>query len=289
MWIPTPPPCSTSSRRTAALRTTPGASAARTPAFMRSPSRAVDARRRKARRSASLPRHHEGEGDVPPGHRPASAAAASTFDAARGPARRERYDRPGAYVAPRRAGAPGRLTFDYGPDPTTPQVLTCCEEHAGHLLRHRRTPEAARAAAPRLDEATGNHTYTHPFLSKTRAPGRGRRHRARHRCAAAPDAALPYAEYDDPATPDAIGHLAGISQRGYFVVGDRLDTNDWQRPACRPPSRRARRPRWAGTSFWRTTQDRSDRRRAAADHRRPARARLPACHRLRPAGAASRR
>jgi cellulose synthase/poly-beta-1,6-N-acetylglucosamine synthase-like glycosyltransferase/peptidoglycan/xylan/chitin deacetylase (PgdA/CDA1 family)/spore germination protein YaaH len=189
---------------------------------------------------------HVGDGEVfQVTERPRRGRREIRFDAGRGLIAAERFAQlPSPYVV-KHYGTRERkiaLTFDDGPDPTfTPAVL--------EVLRARRAPAtffvigANAEAHPELlrreiaeGHEIGNHTFTHPYLSKISdaqlrleiaATGRMIESAVQRQTILFRP---PYAEFDDPTTPEAVEHLGTVNEMGYLVVGDKLDTDDWKRP-----------------------------------------------------------
>src|SRR5262249_32169995 len=136
------------------------------------------------------------------------------------------------------------LTFDDGPDPRfTPAILDVLRaKHAPATFfvigtNGRAHPDLLRREVAEGHEI-GNHSFTHPYLSKTSGTQLRLEVTATKRVieSAVQRQTLlfrpPYAEFDDPKTPEAIEHLWTVNHMGYLVVGDRLDTDDWRLPGA---------------------------------------------------------
>src|SRR5215813_1089383 len=191
---------------------------------------------------------NEGEGEVfqvteqsEPGRREI------VFDPSRRLITSERFVRlPSPYVL-RHYGTRERkvaLTFDDGPDPRfTPAILDVLRaKHAPATFfvigtNGRAHPDLLRREVAEGHEI-GNHSFTHPYLSKTSGTQLRLEVTATERVieSAVQRQTLlfrpPYAEFDDPKTPEAIEHLWTVNHMGYLVVGDRLDTDDWRLPGA---------------------------------------------------------
>lgn len=189
---------------------------------------------------------YEGKGEIiqitsrpSPGHR------TIVFDAARRAIVDERFDVfPSPYVLTRYGSLDHAvaLTFDDGPDPVyTPQVLD--------ILRDQHVPATFFIIGVNGEEypwllrrevaeghEIGNHTFTHPNIANIS--------RAQLRFELSATQRLfesvlglqshlfrsPYAEDAEPETADQVRPLEQVAQRGYLMVGMRIDPGDWQRP-----------------------------------------------------------
>ncbi|HET9595473.1 MAG TPA: glycosyltransferase [Anaeromyxobacteraceae bacterium] len=168
-----------------------------------------------------------------------------TFDAAGDVARVEYVQYPSGWILARRGGKPRGavlLTFDDGPDPRwTPQVLDALQRIGAHAVffvigqNAQATPELVRREI-REGHVVGNHSFTHPNLSLVSplrfdlelntterllewlTSSRPRLFRPPYHSDASLDEA-PYAAV-----------VARASEKGYDVLGQDIDPEDFERP-----------------------------------------------------------
>ena len=131
------------------------------------------------------------------------------------------------------------LTFDDGPDPTwTPKILDVLKQYhvTGTFFMIGEEAQDNIGVMDRVyreGHEIGNHTFTHPDISEI-SPGQvDLQLNLTERLFEAELGVRPvyfrppYSIDQEPDTNDQAEPVERIQQRGYVIVGDKLDTNDW--------------------------------------------------------------
>ncbi|MEI6650387.1 MAG: glycosyltransferase [Candidatus Moraniibacteriota bacterium] len=177
---------------------------------------------------------------------PQTGSAMCTYDASRNIITEEKIDTfPSGYDITRYGGQDPKkiaLTFDDGPDATyTPQVLSILEQFDVPAtffvvgINASQNPDLMKRAVADGSEI-GNHTFTHPDITRIRNSQYQIELNALQRLFESElsrDTLLfrpPYAEDVEPATPAQIGTILTSSAFGYYTVAMHIDPNDWDQP-----------------------------------------------------------
>lgn len=197
---------------------------------------------------------YEGQGEIIRiTSRPSPGRRTIDFDASKHSVVGERFDVfPSPYVLTRYGARDHALalTFDDGPDPTyTPQILDVLarEKVPGTFfiigVNGEEYPWLLRREVHEGHEI-GNHTFSHPNIANIPQA------ELRFELAATQrlfESVLglqshlfrsPYAEDAEPETADQVRPLEVVTERGYVMVGMRIDPGDWQRPGVEEIVRR---------------------------------------------------
>ena len=158
----------------------------------------------------------------------------------------ENYDQiPTGYVIQRYGAHPGwvALTFDDGPDPRwTPKILDILKQKQANATffvigeNMANWPGLVKREI-REGHVVGNHSYTHPNIGAISTPQVDLELNATQRLfeVVTGDSMRlfrpPYFGDAEPSTPAEITPLLKAQALGYLIVGLRIDTNDWQKPA----------------------------------------------------------
>lgn len=151
---------------------------------------------------------------------------------------------PSPYVITRYGGAERKvvLTFDDGPDPRyTPKILAALREAGVPATffiigaNGEMNPDLLRREVEEGHEI-GNHTFTHPNISFISPRQFQLELSATQRLLASVVGRQsllfrpPYGTDSDPETVDQVRQIEPASEKGYLIVGIRIDPDDWQRP-----------------------------------------------------------
>ncbi len=139
------------------------------------------------------------------------------------------------------------LSFDDGPDPTwTPKILDILkEEHAsGAFFMIGEEAENNIGLVQRVyreGHEIGNHTWSHPDISKISTPAVDLELNLTERLFAAEIGVQPlyfrppYSIDQEPDTNDQAAPADRIQNLGYIIVGDKIDTDDWDEHPRKSP------------------------------------------------------
>lgn len=134
------------------------------------------------------------------------------------------------------------LTFDDGPDPVyTPQILDILKKN--HVkatffvvgVCGEKNPDLVEREYKQGEEI-GNHTYTHPFVaSKSEEETKFEMNATQRLIQEITGHSTilfrpPYVADAMPSTPDEISPVLRAEKEGYLMIGESIDTSDWQRP-----------------------------------------------------------
>ncbi|MEI8104201.1 MAG: glycosyltransferase, partial [Candidatus Moraniibacteriota bacterium] len=177
---------------------------------------------------------------------PQKGNADLTYDAVRNVITQENIKTyPEGYIITRWGGQDSKkiaLTFDDGPDPNyTPRVLSVLEQYnvpatffAVGLSASQNPALLKRAVANGSD--IGNHTFTHPDITRIRIAQFRVELNALQRLFESQIGRYtllfrpPYAEDVEPETPSQISTILTASQLGYYTVAMHIDPSDWDQP-----------------------------------------------------------
>jgi peptidoglycan-N-acetylglucosamine deacetylase len=139
------------------------------------------------------------------------------------------------------------LSFDDGPDPKwTPRILDVLKErgaHATFMLIGEEAQQNMGLMQRIVDEGheIGNHTFTHPDISEVSQRQLDLEVRLTNRLFAARLGIQPlyfrppYDIDEEPETDDQAAPVARVQQLGLTVIGNKIDTNDWDLRLRRTP------------------------------------------------------
>ena len=152
---------------------------------------------------------------------------------------------PTAYVIERYGAHPGwvALTFDDGPDGRwTPKILDTLRAKGAHATffvigQNMQAKPGLVQREVREGNMVGNHTWTHPNIAATPLAQTDLEINTTQRLFEVLTGKSmrlfrpPYFGDAEPSTPNEIEPLFVAQRLGYLIVGLRVDTDDWQKPA----------------------------------------------------------
>jgi cellulose synthase/poly-beta-1,6-N-acetylglucosamine synthase-like glycosyltransferase/peptidoglycan/xylan/chitin deacetylase (PgdA/CDA1 family)/spore germination protein YaaH len=139
------------------------------------------------------------------------------------------------------------LTFDDGPDPTwTPKILDILKQKHVHATFMVIGEEGLKYPGLlkryyREGHEIGNHTFTHPDISQISRHQLNLELNGTERLFAAELGVQPlyfrppYSIDQEPDTNDQAAPVDHVEQMGYIIVGDKIDTNDWNEHPRKTP------------------------------------------------------
>ncbi|MGB7190570.1 MAG: polysaccharide deacetylase family protein [Acidobacteriaceae bacterium] len=139
------------------------------------------------------------------------------------------------------------LTFDDGPDPTwTPKILAVLKKYnvkATFLVIGEEAQDNSGLLKQYIQDGheIGNHTYTHPDISEISDFQVRSELNLTERLFAAKLGIQPrffrppYSIDQEPDTSDQAAPAYRIQQMGYTIIGDKIDTNDWEEHPKKSP------------------------------------------------------
>ena len=157
---------------------------------------------------------------------------------------------PHSYVVEQYGYHPNKLalSFDDGPDPAwTPRILDVLKQYnvKGYVHGDRgggvRTTPTSLKRYVREGHEIGNHTFTHPDISEISTVRSGARVEpgpsgcSRRRRGPAAVFRPPYSIDQEPDTNDQAAPPIGSSGSGYTIIGDKIDTDDWNEHPRKSP------------------------------------------------------
>ena len=139
------------------------------------------------------------------------------------------------------------LSFDDGPDPTwTPKILDILNRYnvKGTFLMIGEVAQDNVGLMQRVyreGHEIGNHTFTHPDISEISTAAADLQLSLTERLFASKLGVQPlyfrppYSIDQEPDTNDQAAPIARIQERGYVIVGNKIDTNDWDEHPKKTP------------------------------------------------------